>query len=233
MEQMQVQMPPATINLPRLNNLTPSLDSTLLKAVEEAGELARAVLKFLPYEGMAPEAIAADQRASSLLDEVAAELLDVAQVCVTMIFVMESGSCPGQSGGFKIDALIGAHLAKLQAKGYAFDRAQSYRIAGAGEFKYLSLPRLSIKGVNLLTTVCKIGEELGELTEYLGKRAGASGEESRLPPEEVLTGCALELLDVAQCCFTMMYILGERYEVDIGAYLTRHLAKLRAKGYCR
>ena len=210
------------ISLPKLNNLKPTLYSTLLKAMEEAGELARAVLKFLPYER---DALMSGP-GSRLLNDVAGELLDVAQTCVTMIFVMEDFY------GTKADDLIGAHLAKLNAKGYRYDHAHAYRIFTAGNFKYLKLPRLDISEVTLLTTVCKIQEELGELTQYLGKKAGASGEEERLSDHKVLTGCALELLDVAQCCFTMMYILAETYQVDMTVLVNEHIAKLRRKGYC-
>lgn len=215
-------MPLDSIYLPKLNKLTPTLDSTLLKAVEEAGELARAVLKFLPHE----ERPAGGEQAAALLADVAEELLDVAQTCVTMIFVMEDGY------GIQADRLIDAHLDKLLLKGYRYDRSRTYRIATDGGFKYLNLPRLDLAGVTLLTTVCKIQEELGELTQYLGKGAGASGEGRRLAEDALFEGCALELLDVAQCCFTMMYILAERHGVDIRGLLEAHVAKLRRKGYC-
>lgn len=203
------------IYLPKLNNLTPTLDSTLLKVMEEAGELARAVLKFLPHE---------DNRV--LLNDVAEELLDVAQTCVTMFFVMED------SFQIKADPLISEHLSKLEKKGYAFDNEQKYFVSTEGNYKYLHLPQLTINKVTLLTTVCKIQEELGELTQYLGKRAGASGEKTELSREEILNGCALELLDVAQCCFTMMYILAQNYGVDINSLVKRHIDKLHRKGYC-
>ncbi|HMM20875.1 MAG TPA: nucleotide pyrophosphohydrolase [Selenomonadales bacterium] len=212
------------IYLPKLNRLTPTLESTLLKAMEEAGELARAVLKFLPYEKNPPDN--AGSAADELLADVAGELMDVAQTCVTMIFVMED------SFGIQADTLIDAHLEKLVAKGYRFDRHRAYGIADDGLFKYLNLPRLALEEVTLLTTVCKIQEELGELTQFLGKRAGASGEGRQLSREAVMRGCALELLDIAQCCFTMMYILNENHAVDIPALLEAHVAKLRRKGYC-
>lgn len=96
----------------------------------------------------------------------------------------------------------------------------------------MQLPKLDLAEVTLLTTVCKIQEELGELTQYLGKGAGASGEKRRLSHAEVLQGSALELLDIAQCCFTMMYILVEKYHVDISKLLKNHVAKLQRKGYC-
>lgn len=215
-----------TIYLPKLNNLRPTMDSTLWKAMEEAGELARAVLKFLPYEHLSPEEVTCHSSAAGLLSDVSEELLDVAQTCVTMIFVMEDFY------QVRADALIGEHLAKLRDKGYCYDFSQSYCIATAGNFKSLNLPRLSLDQVTLLTTVCKIQEEIGELTQFLGKQSGASGEASRLSDSEVLAGCAEELLDVAQCCFTMMYILAERYRVDVKQLVNGHVAKLRRKGYC-
>lgn len=215
----------STIYLPKLNKLTPTLESTLFKAVEEAGELARAVLKFLPYE-VSPVGLVNTQATERLLADVAEELLDVAQTCVTMIFVLEDYY------GIQADTLIDAHLDKLVAKGYWYDQGQTYRIATDGGFKCLNLPRLALEGVTLLTTVCKIQEELGELTQFLGKRAGASGERRELSAHNVMQGAALELLDVAQCCFTMMYILAERHAVDIRILVDKHIDKLRRKGYC-
>ncbi|MEG6585124.1 nucleotide pyrophosphohydrolase [Dendrosporobacter sp. 1207_IL3150] len=209
------------IHLPKLNNLSPTLQSTLLKIMEEAGELARAVLVFLPCEQAADK-----QETLKYLDDVSSELLDVAQTCVTMIFVMEDYY------GIQPQSLVSSHLEKLEAKGYSFDKSQCYRIETAGNYKYLALPRLNLEGVTLLTTVCKIQEEIGELTQYLGKKAGASGEKQALSSESILLGCASELLDVAQCCFTMMYILAEKYQVDINMLTQNHIAKLRRKGYC-
>lgn len=209
------------IQLPKLNNLSPTLHSTLMKIMEEAGELARAVLHFLPYEQQPDAGVF-----PVLLQEVSGELLDVAQTCVTMIFVMED------SYNIQAENLISVHLEKLEAKGYSFDKSQLYKIETAGEFKYLVLPRLKLDQVTLLTTVCKIQEEIGELTQYLGKRSGASGEQQELGSNAALLGCARELLDVAQCCFTMMYILADRYQVDIAQLTQAHIAKLRRKGYC-
>ena len=172
------------IYLPKLNHLEPTFESTLWKAMEEAGELARAVLAFLPYEKLSPSQMLTHAQANRLLGDVAEELLDLAQCCVTMIFVMED------SYDVQADALVSAHLDKLQKKGYRYDRSASYRVATQGDFKYLQLPRLVLDEVTLLTTVCKIQEELGELTQFLGKHAGASGETKRLLDSEVLAGCA-------------------------------------------
>lgn len=215
----------AALYLPKLNHLTPTLDSTLLKIMEEAGELARAVLAFLPYQDWSSEEIEKNDLASHNLSEVVAELLDTAQTCVTMIFVME------EQISFKIDDLLTDHLQKLVAKNYGYTEKPNYSIRSEGQYKYLALPELHLPDVTLLTTVCKIQEELGELAEVLGKLAGRSGENCQTPKDDLNRLCALELLDVAQCCCTMMYILGEQYSVDMAEFLSRHIAKLKLRGY--
>lgn len=214
------------VALPKLNQLSPTLNSTLLKIIEEAGELARATLTFLPYERLKGSEIAELSVAQGALAEVNGELLDVAQTCVTMIFVME------ESYSIEIAQLIERHLEKLENKGYHFNKNNQYRIYTEENYKYLALPKLDLPEVTLLTTMCKIQEEIGELTQYLGKKAGASGENTTLKEREVMIGSAEELLDVAQCCFTMMYLLTQRYEVDIDALVKLHVCKLRRKGYC-
>lgn len=214
------------IVLPKLNQLSPTLNSTLLKIIEEAGELARATLAFLPYQRLKGIEIAELSAAKSVLAEVNAELLDVAQTCVTMIFVME------ESYSIEIAKLIERHLSKLESKGYSFDKSHQYCLHTEGNYKYLALPKLDLPEVTLLTTVCKIQEELGELTQYLGKNMGASGEYAALTDREVMIGSAEELLDVAQCCFTMMYLLAQRYDVDVDELVKLHVAKLKRKGYC-
>jgi len=180
------------IKLPRLGLLTPTMHSTLLKIMEESGELARAVLTFL--DGHISENISkisdyAAEHAGALNNDplrnhhnktrlliaVAEELLDVAQTCVTMIFVLEDtyGIDPGE--------MIDIHLDKLIKKGYPYNPDKRYYVQSNGHYKYLNLPKLDIPQVTLLKTVCKIQEEIGELTQILGKKAGKSGEKDMEP----------------------------------------------------
>ena len=204
------------IKLPRLDLLAPSMDSTLLKIMEEAGELARAVLLF------------EDNKTDANLLSVAEELLDVAQTCVTMIFVLEDSYDinPGE--------MIGSHLEKLKRKGYPFNLAVKYYIQSTDHYKYLLLPKLDLPDVTLLKTVCKIQEEVGELAQVLGKKARKSGENllQFVTMRTLLHQSALELLDIAQCCFTMLYLLEGQYRLEIGQLLEKHYAKLIEKGYC-
>lgn len=96
-----------TLSLPRLNQLNPTLESTALKLMEEAGELAQAIGKF---RGLSGEKVQMDE--STVVPEIARELLDVAQTAVTMMFVME------EQFDIDIEILLQDHYQKLERKGY-------------------------------------------------------------------------------------------------------------------
>jgi NTP pyrophosphatase (non-canonical NTP hydrolase) len=98
------------LSLPRLNRLKPTLESTALKLMEEAGELAQCIGK---YRGLSGEVVEMDEE--SIVEEIAKELLDVAQTAVTMMFVME------EKFGIDIEILLQKHLEKLSKKGYLSD----------------------------------------------------------------------------------------------------------------
>jgi len=95
------------ISLPRLNGLTPTLESTALKLMEEAGELAQAIGKF---RGQSGEKLTMNEM--DVVNKMAEELLDVAQVAVSMMFVLE------QNYDINLQEKIDQHIKKLKAKGY-------------------------------------------------------------------------------------------------------------------
>ncbi|MCT4605170.1 MAG: MazG-like family protein [Marinisporobacter sp.] len=95
------------ISLPRLNNLQPGLESTCLKLMEEAGELAQAIGKF---RGMNGEKV--DLKEKEVVEMISNELLDVAQVAVSMMFVLE------ETYGINIKEKVDDHIKKLVKKGY-------------------------------------------------------------------------------------------------------------------
>lgn len=95
------------LSLPRLDKLNPTLESTALKLMEEAGELAQCIGK---YRGLSGEMV--EMAEATVVEEIAKELLDVAQTAVTMMFVMEA------QFGLDIEDLIQKHLEKLLQKGY-------------------------------------------------------------------------------------------------------------------
>ncbi|WP_425806482.1 MazG-like family protein [Desulfitobacterium sp. Sab5] len=96
-----------TVTLPRLNRLSPSLESTALKIMEESGELAQAIGKF---RGLSGEQQRVEE--AEAMQMVAQELVDVAQTAVTMMFVLE------EQYGINLDKILEEHVNKLRKKGY-------------------------------------------------------------------------------------------------------------------
>jgi NTP pyrophosphatase (non-canonical NTP hydrolase) len=95
------------VRLPKLNGLTPNLEGTLLKLAEELGELCREAGK---HRGMSGET----NRLSNeeILANIAAELLDVAQTAVSMMYVLE------EHYNVDIEEALQLHVEKLMRKGY-------------------------------------------------------------------------------------------------------------------
>ncbi|MBX6351205.1 MAG: MazG-like family protein, partial [Clostridia bacterium] len=128
----EVRAETKTISLPRLNGLRPTLESTALKLMEEAGELAEAIGKLRSLSG---EAVP-DGR--SAYDVIGRELLDVAQTAVTMMFVLEDQ-------GVDVARVLRAHIEKLVARGYLSAPVASHLLGdhrgergdGGGEAQYL------------------------------------------------------------------------------------------------
>lgn len=96
-----------TLSLPKLDQLNPTLESTALKLMEEAGELARVIGKF---RGLSGEKVNFDHE--TIVKELANELLDVAQTAVTMMFVLQD------QFGINMEDALKSHYAKLEEKGY-------------------------------------------------------------------------------------------------------------------
>ncbi|AQS60384.1 MazG-like family protein [Desulforamulus ferrireducens] len=95
------------IALPRLNQLSPTMESTALKLMEEAGELAQAIGKL---RGMSGEQKRCEEK--EVMELITKELLDVAQTAVSMMFVLE------EQYGVNIEKARAQHIEKLMRKGY-------------------------------------------------------------------------------------------------------------------
>jgi NTP pyrophosphatase (non-canonical NTP hydrolase) len=99
------------------------------------------------------------------------------------------------------------------------------------EHKVIALPKLNNLAPTMESTALKLMEEAGELAQAIGKFRGLSGEANVVEEDEVMKMITRELLDVAQTAVSMMYVLEEYYNVDIGNMLEEHIQKLINKGY--
>ena len=205
------------IHFRELTKLSPTIISTVLKLAEETGELSGEVQKFTNNTYYMK---------CLLLPDLLGELMDVAQVTATLAFVLE------RSGLGDLNKALDTHIEKLKNRQYIDDKNKE-----SGEFSIengqfvLALPKLSIKP-DLTTTFLKLTEETGELVQLIGKGNGLSGEMKNIKDaESMATELPLALLDVAQCCVTMLYILVEQYGIDVDEVIAAHEAKLSEHGY--
>ncbi len=97
--------------------------------------------------------------------------------------------------------------------------------------KIIALPRLNRLTPSLESTALKLMEEAGELAQAIGKFRGLNGEPTRREEAVVFECITEELLDVAQTAVSMMFVLEEKYQVDIEKALGKHIQKLTKKGY--
>ncbi len=99
------------------------------------------------------------------------------------------------------------------------------------KYKSIALPRLNNLQPTIESTALKLMEETGELAQAIGKYRGMSGENTIYDENEVMEKICSELLDVAQTAVSLMFVLEEKYEMDIGAALEKHIQKLIDKEY--
>lgn len=98
-------------------------------------------------------------------------------------------------------------------------------------YKSIALPRLNNLQPTIESTALKLMEEAGELAQAIGKYRGMSGEQTRLEENEVMEMISAELLDVAQTAVSLMFVLEEEHQMDIGLALEKHVQKLIDRGY--
>ncbi len=151
------------------------------------------------------------------LKGVLTELMDVGQVCATMLFLVEDENAT---------TAINSHILKLHNKGYLKRMETSAGIVDKDGDKVLYLPRLDITPT-VQDTFLKLTEEAGELANRVGKQSGMSGEKNT-ETSKALMG---DLLDVAQTCVTMLYILVDENYIDVNRLLAEHKKKLKEHGY--
>ncbi len=99
------------------------------------------------------------------------------------------------------------------------------------KYKSIALPRLNKLQPTIESTALKLMEETGELAQAIGKYRGMSGEQTSLEENEVMEKICSELLDVAQTAVSLMFVLEEEHQMDIGAALENHIQKLIDRGY--
>lgn len=98
----------------------------------------------------------------------------------------------------------------------------------------LELPVLDGLDLKLEPTVLKLVEEVGELSQVVGKYRKLSNETFYNYTEETIKSkLEEELIDVAQTVCSLIYILERDYGINIKNGINDHIRKLQKKGYIK
>lgn len=212
-----------TMKLPELNNLQPNEFSTFKKLVEEIAECNDSIKYLDDWENSYnvnifllsdSEIRIIRKKYKELLNNVLSEIVDVAQVCASQLFVFERKS--------KINSIISEYKKEenLTEKNFTFFTENNIRNI-----------RFSPKTTNSLKSV------MNEIISYCGniaqlsKFSGENGETPIYDNEKVFKEYVFNLIKIMNCCFTLISSMKTKYSLNVDKLFEKHIKKLKNKGY--
>lgn len=214
------------MRLPELNGLSPTEETTFKKLVEEVCECNIAIIELGNYEkkdnpnwlllsDRQVEEIRAEYKTK--LNDVMGEIMDIAQVCVSQLFVFENSE-------INVQHLFQKFYGNMSCPNI-FELRNNCR--------YIHFTP-SNKNVTLETTMNKIFEYMGSIAQ-LSKFLGVNGEAylKTISQTEAYDRYVYMLFEIIQKCFDLLYTMEDRYNIDTAKLFKEHVNKLIKKGYCK
>lgn len=214
------------MKLPELNCLTLNEHTTFRKLVEEIAECNTAIDDLRLYEEKHnsnhlllsdEEVYAIREKYKRRLNDVMGEIMDIAQVCASQLFVFEEK-------GIDVQVLFNEY-SRISLKNLyqaVFHVEQNCRYV---HFE----PTLT--DATLQSTMNLIILSMGKIAQ-LGKFTGDNGEVATIDKETSDKKYVYELFDIIQNCFNLLYNMEEKYNIQMEPLFDNHVEKLVRKGYC-
>ena len=210
------------MKLPELNCLTPDEYSTFKKIVEEVSECNQAIEELVLFEkqstvknwlSMSDEELNdIRNKYRQLLFCVLGEVMDIAQTCVSQLFVFEKKE-------INVEKYFGIFSGN-ESKDIFYTK---------NNCRYIRLEK-TLNNDNLHTILNKVILSMGTIAQ-LEKFIGSNGEKKILNENEFLEKYILELFNIIQNCFNILYSMEEKYSIDLELLFEQHVDKLIEKGY--
>lgn len=215
--------------LPKLNLITPTLETNLAKMTKELGRVAESVGKHRNLNG---ETNSFNEK--EVLDKMILKVLDLMQTCNTMMDLLE------ENYKIDVDKIFKEHVRKLaldrkyitEDAVYKYDELLSTnQIINDNLCRIVALPKLNLLTPSIESNLIKMVEELGEVSECVENYLSNSEENTGVVNENVLKELGKETLDVMQTCNTMLTSLECNHGIDIKNAIPKHVTKLVNKKY--
>lgn len=217
------------MKLPELNCLKPNEQTTFRKLVEEIAECNTAIEELREYEEsnntncllLSDEEVYRIREIYKVkLNNVMGEIMDIAQVCASQLFVF---------GSYDIDiqALFKEYMDTCDLKEY--DKQIIFQLKN--NCRYIHFEPTN-KAATLEKTMNLIILSMGKIAQ-LGKFTGDNGEVPVISKETSNKKYVYELFEIMQNCFNLLYSIDEKYHINMEKLFDEHVEKLIKKGYCR
>ncbi|QUH21847.1 hypothetical protein [Alkaliphilus sp. B6464] len=211
------------MKLPQLNLLTPDVNTTFKKLVEEISECNEAFetlskfeekynINWLLLSDDELNRIRSDYK--KLINEFLFEIMDIAQVCVSQLFVFETN-------GMDTKSVFDDYIEEDDEIIFEYKN----------NCKYFHLPRRT-KDTSISETMNSIIKSMGIIAK-LSKFTGENGEKPIMDINASNYKYVYELYNIIQYCFDLIYIMNEKYNIDIKMLFDGHVNKLIKKGYVK
>lgn len=214
------------MKLPELNCLKPNEHTTFKKLVEEISECNTAIEDLRNYEKANDTncLLLSDEEVFNIrkeykvkLNDVMGEIMDIAQVCASQLFVFEN--C-----GIDVQALFKQYRDTLEGEELPIFKIKD-------NCRYIHFCPTE-KSFTLQNTMNQIILSMGNIAQ-LGKFTGENGEIPTISRELSNRKYAFELFETIQNCFNLLYSMESKYHIDMVKLFDEHVEKLVRKGYCK
>lgn len=218
-----------TMKLPELNCLRPNENTTFKKLVEEIAECNFAIEELRAYEEKNntnclllsdDEVYKIREEYKERLNDVMGEIMDIAQVCASQLFVFENKN-------IDVQGLFNRYMNEINVSNHEDQIIFELK----GNCRYIHLAATN-NNLTLEKTMNLIILSMGKIAQ-LGKFTGDNGEIPVIDEEVSNTKYVYELFSIVQNCFNLLYSMEERYNINVKKIFDEHVEKLINKGYCK
>jgi hypothetical protein len=222
MKRGAIGMKKSIMKLPELNCLSPNEHTTFRKLVEEIAECNTAIdgLRIYEEKHNTNYLLLSDNEVHLIREEykrrlydVMSEIMDIAQVCASQLFVFEVK-------GISVQKLFNEYN----------DVALKTVFHVENNCRYVHFEATGAK-TNLQSTMNLIILAMGNIAQ-LGKFTGDNGEVPTIDRTESDKKYVSELFEIIQHCFNLLYNMKDKYNIEMEQLFESHVEKLVAKGYC-
>ena len=214
------------MKLPELNCLKSNEQTTFKKLVEEVAECNCAIEELKEYEDKHntnylllsdSDVYRIREEYKLKLNNVMGEIMDIAQVCASQLFVFENKN-------INVQKIFDDYIKECNM----YDNTKIiFELKGNCRYVYFASNN---EDLTLQKTMNFIINSMGKIAQ-LGKFIGDNGETPIIDESICNKRYVYELFSIVQNCFNLLYSMEKKYNINIRKIFDEHVEKLIAKGY--